>query len=220
MRESTVWGMRVTKQEHAALIIESTGKTLVVDPGVFTTALVGLNEVVAIVITHEHADHWTPEQLTRIIDRSPGLKIFGPSGVAAAATGFDVTVVNEGDTVDVEPFTLRFFGGKHAIIHESLPIVDNLGVLVNDTLYYPGDSFFVPEGVEVDTLAAPIGAPWLKIGEAMDFISAVRPRQAFGIHEMTLSTAGKGMSHDRLKWATEQGGGEYFALEPNESLDL
>ena len=212
--------MRVTKQEHAALIIESTGKTLVVDPGVFTTALVGLNEVVAIVITHEHADHWTPEQLTRIIDRSPGLKIFGPSGVAAAATGFDVTVVNEGDTVDVEPFTLRFFGGKHAIIHESLPIVDNLGVLVNDTLYYPGDSFFVPEGVEVDTLAAPIGAPWLKIGEAMDFISAVKPRQAFGIHEMTLSTAGKGMSHDRLKWATEQGGGEYFALEPNESLDL
>jgi L-ascorbate metabolism protein UlaG (beta-lactamase superfamily) len=212
--------MRVTKQEHAALLIEASGKTLVVDPGVFTTALVGLDDVVAIVITHEHADHWTPEQLTRIIERNPKLKIFGPSGVAAAAAEFDVTVVNSGDTVDVEPFTLSFFGGEHAIIHESLPGIDNLGVLVNDTLYYPGDSFFVPAGVEVDTLAAPVGAPWLKLGDAMDFVLAVKPKRAFGIHEMTLSTAGKGMTHDRLKWATEQGGGEYFVLEPGQSLDL
>lgn len=212
--------MRVTKQEHAALLIEASGKTLVVDPGVFTTALVGLDDVVAIVITHEHADHWTAEQLTRIIERNPKLKIFGPSGVAAAAAEFDVTVVTSGDTVDVEPFTLSFFGGEHAVIHKTLPGVDNLGVLVNGTLYYPGDSFYVPEGIEVDTLAAPVGAPWLKLGDAMDFVLAVKPKRAFGIHEMTLSTAGKGMTHDRLKWATEQGGGEYFVLEPGESLDL
>ncbi len=220
MSKSTVDDMRVTKQEHAALIVEASGKTLVVDPGVFTTALVGLNDVVAIVITHEHGDHWTAEQLTRIIERSPGALIFGPAGVAAAATDFDVIVVGDGDTKEVDPFTLRFFGEKHAVIHSSLPVVDNVGVLINDTLYYPGDSFEVPEGVEVDTLAAPVGAPWLKVGEAIDFVLAVKPRRAFGTHEMTLSAAGKGMGHERLKWATEQGGGEYFALEPGDSLDL
>jgi L-ascorbate metabolism protein UlaG (beta-lactamase superfamily) len=212
--------MRVTKQEHAALILEASGKTLVIDPGSFTTALVGLNNVVAIVITHEHADHWTAEQLTRIIERSPELKLVGPPGVAAAAADFAITVVNPGDEVEVEPFSLKFFGGEHAVIHSSLPAVDNVGVLVNDTLYYPGDSFFVPEGVEVETLAAPIGAPWLTLGDAMDFVLAVKPRRAFGIHEMTLSTAGKGMSHQGLAWATEQNGGEYFPLEPGESLDL
>jgi len=193
---------------------------LVVDPGVFTPALVGLNDVVAIVITHEHADHWTAEHLTRIIEGNPGLKILAPSGVAAAAEHFDITVVHPGDSVEIGPFTLSFFGGKHAVIHESLPIVDNLGVLINDTLYHPGDSFFVPEGVEVNTLAAPMGAPWLKIGDAIDFILTVAPQRAFGIHEMTLSTAGQGMSNDRLRWATEQGGGEYFALEPGESMEL
>jgi L-ascorbate metabolism protein UlaG (beta-lactamase superfamily) len=212
--------MRVTKQEHAALVLEATGKLLVVDPGSFTTALVGLDNVVAIVITHEHADHWTAEQLSRIIERNPGITVYGPSGVATAATDFDITVVNPGDTIEVDPFTLKFFGGQHAIIHDSMPVVDNVGVLVNDTLYYPGDSFFVPEGVEVDTLAAPIGAPWLKIGEAMDFVMAVKPKRAFGVHEMTLSVAGKTMSHGRLKWATEQGGGEYTPLEPGDSLDL
>ena len=212
--------MRVTKQEHASLVIDASGKTLVVDPGVFTTPLVGLSDVVAIVITHEHGDHWTADQLTRIIDRNPNVKIYGPSGVAAVATDFDVTVVNGGDTIEVAPFTLRFFGEKHAVIHESIPVVDNVGVLVNDQLYYPGDSYTIPEGVEVDVLAAPVGAPWLKIGDAIDFVLAVKPKRAFAVHEMTLSVAGKGMGGDRLRWATEQGGGEYTPLEPGESLDI
>ncbi|HAM26536.1 MAG TPA: MBL fold metallo-hydrolase [Microbacteriaceae bacterium] len=212
--------MRVTKHEHACLIVEASGKILVVDPGSFTTALVGLNDVVAIVITHEHADHWTAEQLTRILERNPAARIFGPAGVAAAATDFDITVVNGGDSQEVEPFTLRFFGEKHAVIHSSVPVVDNVGVLINNALYYAGDSYTVPEGVEVDTLAAPAGAPWLKIGDAIDFVLAVKPRRAFGTHEMVLSVAGKSLANARLRWATEQGGGEFVVLEPGDSLDL
>lgn len=70
-----------------------------------------------------------------------------------------MTVVHTGDTVEAEPFTLRFFGGTHAVIHASIPVVDNLGVLIDDELYYAGDSFTVPEGVDVDVLAVPAGAP-------------------------------------------------------------
>lgn len=213
-------GVRVTKQEHACLILEASGKTLVVDPGSFTTALVGLTDVVAIVITHEHADHWTEGQLKRILEGNPDARIFGTAGLAAVATGFEITVVNGGDTQAVEPFTLRFFGEKHAVIHSSIPIVDNVGVLINDTLYYPGDSFTIPEGVEVNTLAVPAGAPWLKIAEIMDYVLAVKPRRSFPTHEMVLSVAGKSMSNARIQWATEQGGGEFFALEPGDAIDL
>lgn len=212
--------MRVTKQEHACLIVESSGRTLVIDPGSFTTALVGISGVVAIVITHEHADHWTADQLRLLLDRNPDAKLFGPEGVARAATDFDIMVVADGDSIEVEPFSLRFFGEKHAVIHSSIPVVDNVGVLVNELLYYPGDSFTVPAGIEVDTLAAPVGAPWLKIGEAIDFVLAVKPRRTFATHEMVLSAAGKGMGGDRLKWAVEQGGGEYVDLQPGNALDL
>jgi L-ascorbate metabolism protein UlaG (beta-lactamase superfamily) len=212
--------MRVVKQEHSCLLIESSGKTLVLDPGNFTTALVGLDDVVAVVITHEHADHWTADQLTRILDRNPDAVIFGPAGVAAAANGFDVQVVGAGDSREVEPFSLRFFGGQHAVIHSSIPVVDNVGVLVDEKLYYAGDSFTIPEGVSVDALAAPAGAPWMKIAEAMDYVVAVAPRHAFPVHEMVLSAAGKSLSNARLQWAVEQGGGQYHALEPEESLDL
>jgi L-ascorbate metabolism protein UlaG (beta-lactamase superfamily) len=212
--------MKVTKQEHACLIIDNAGKTLVIDPGSFTTLLVGMNDVVAIVITHEHADHWTSDQLGRILERNPAARVFGPAGVAAAASEFDVEVVNEGDTVEIEPFRLRFFGGKHAVIHSSIPIVDNVGVLVNDELYYAGDSFVIPEGIDVGTLAVPAGAPWLKIAEVMDYVTAVSPRRSFPVHEMVLSVAGKTMSNARIQSSTEAGGGEFFPLEPGDSLDL
>jgi L-ascorbate metabolism protein UlaG (beta-lactamase superfamily) len=209
----------LTKLEHACLLLEEAGKTLIIDPGSFTTPLVGTSNVVAIVITHEHADHWTGDQLTRVIERNPDVRIFGPAGVAAAASDFDITVVRGGDEIEVEPFTLKFFGEKHAVIHRSLPIVDNVGVFVNDVLYYAGDSFTVPD-VTVDTLAVPAGAPWLKISETMDYVEAVKPRRSFPTHEMVLSVAGKTMSNARIQDATQLGGGEFFPLEPNDSLDL
>jgi L-ascorbate metabolism protein UlaG (beta-lactamase superfamily) len=212
--------MRLTKNEHAALLLEESGRSLVIDPGSLSTPFPDLTDVVAVVLTHEHPDHWTPEQLDRILKASPGIPIYGPEGVAAAASDYDITVVQPGDTVDIEPFTLRFFGGEHEIIHSSIPQIQNVGVLVNDLFYYPGDSYAVPEGVEVKVLAAPLGAPWLKIADAMDFVLAVNPRRAFGTHDMTLSVVGRDMHRARLAWATAQGGGEFVSLEPGESLDI
>lgn len=212
--------MRVTKFEHAALRIDLEGRSLLIDPGSFTLPLENLGTVVAVVLTHEHPDHWTGEHLDRIRKAVPDVPIYGPEGVAKAAPGYDVVVVAPGDTVEVEPFTLRFFGGTHAVIHESMPTIDNVGVLVNGDFYYPGDSYTVPKGVDVALLAAPVGAPWLKIGEAMDFVLAVKPRRAFGTHDMTLSVAGLGMHRARLAWATEQNGGEFLELDPQQGTDL
>ncbi|MEA9985877.1 MBL fold metallo-hydrolase [Subtercola sp. RTI3] len=212
--------MKLTKREHATLILEKSGKKLIVDPGSFTEPLPDASEAVAIVLTHAHADHWTPEHLSSILAASPGIPIYAPEGVAAAASDFDVTVVKAGDEIVVEPFTLKFFGEKHAVIHSSIPVIDNVGVLVDDTLYYPGDSFTVPEGVEVDVLAVPVGAPWLKIGEVIDYVLEVKPKRSFATHEMVLSPAGTSMGRDRIKWATEQGGGESFVIAPGDSIEL
>ncbi|MDE0545604.1 MBL fold metallo-hydrolase [Microbacterium sp. C7(2022)] len=211
--------MRITKFEHAALTVEAAGRTLVIDPGSFTAPLIDLSDVVAIVLTHEHPDHWTPEHLTRLLHAFPDAPIYGPQGVADAASDFPVNVVSPGDAITVDPFHLEFFGGRHAVIHESIPVIDNVGVLVNDSLYYPGDSYAVPEGRTVEMLAAPVGAPWLKIGEAMDFVLAVAPRRTFGTHDMTLSTIGRQMGRARLKWAVEQHGGEFIELDPGDSAE-
>jgi L-ascorbate metabolism protein UlaG (beta-lactamase superfamily) len=212
--------MRVTKFEHATVTLNEAGRTLVIDPGSYTTPLVDLGEVVGVVITHEHPDHWTPDHLDRLRKGFPGVPIYGPEGVAKAAAGYDVVTVHAGDTVTLDPFTLKFFGGRHAVIHETIPVVDNVGVLVNDAFYYPGDSYAVPKGAKVRLLAAPVGAPWLKIGEAMDFVLAVAPRGAFGTHDMTLSVVGRDMGRARLRWAVEQDGGEFLALDSGDSTNI
>jgi L-ascorbate metabolism protein UlaG (beta-lactamase superfamily) len=210
--------VKVTKYEHATLVISSDDALLVIDPGMFLTPP-DFTGTVAVVITHEHQDHWNEQNLGLILDKAPDANIYGPAGVAAAASGFEITTVKAGDIVTVEPFTLEFFGEKHAVIHDSIPTPDNVGVLVNDELYYGGDSYTVPDK-PVGTLAAPIGAPWLKIGDSMDYVLEIKPKRAFYIHDMTLSAAGKSMASDRLKWATETNGGAYKPLEVGDSIDL
>ncbi len=210
--------MRITKYEHATLQLGVGDENVIIDPGVFLSHP-DITGGVAIVITHEHTDHWTAEQVRRILEKNPDAQVFGPQGVVAAAEDLEIELVAPGDIVQVGSFKLEFFGGQHAVIHESVPVIDNVGVLVNDEMYYAGDSYAVP-GVEVGTLAAPIGAPWLKLGEAMDYVLAVKPARAFYVHDMTLSVAGKQMAATRLAWATEQGGGTFTELQPGETLDV
>jgi L-ascorbate metabolism protein UlaG (beta-lactamase superfamily) len=211
--------MRITKYEHACFVASIAEKKLIVDPGSFTVPLPDTNNVVAVVVTHEHADHWTPEHLQRILTNSPDVKFFGPAGVAAAATDFEFTVVTDGEKVTLDPFTLEFFGENHAVIHSSFPVVDNVGVLINDTVFYPGDSFTQgPPSVEL--LAVPASAPWLKIGEVMDYVLAAKPKRSFPVHEMINSVIGNGMANARIQATTEQNGGEFFPLAPGESVEV
>lgn len=211
--------MRIVKQEHACLIVEHGGEQLVVDPGSFTPPLDGVSSLVAVVITHEHPDHWSAEHLQALRGANPDVPIFGPSGVAAAIDDFEVTVVGDGDEVTAGGFTLSFHGSKHEVIHRSLPVVDNVGVFINDTLYYAGDSYTVPPKPVV-ALAAPAGAPWLRISDVIDFVAELSPRHVFPTHQAVLSPIGQNLANQRLSAVTEEGGGTYHALEPGDALEV
>lgn len=92
-------------------------------------------------------------------------------------------------------------------------------MLINDTVFHPGDSFTLPpEGVEL--LAVPASAPWLKIGEVIDYVLAAKAKRTFPVHERVNSDIGNGMAYDRIKGATEQNGGEFFPLAVGGELEL
>lgn len=221
--------MIVTKREHACLVVDHDGATLVIDPGSFTTPFT-VEHLAAIVVTHEHADHITPEHLDRLLaaaratDPDREVALFAPAGVAAAHPDYHWQVVTGGDQRTVGPFELEFSGGQHAIIHRSIPVIDNVGVMVNDTLYYPGDSFTVPErpvgAGPIPVLAVPASAPWLKIAEVMDYVDAVKPRRSFPTHERVNSDAGNAMANARIALVTEQHGGQFVPLVTGETLGL
>lgn len=204
--------MKLTKYDHACFTVEKDHQMLVVDPGNFSTDYLPSNNVVGIVITHEHADHYDPEQVAAIIDKNPEAVIIGHEDVVSKVEAFKTQTVAAGDKLKLGLFDLEFFGGTHAVIHRSIPVIANLGVMINDLLYYPGDSFTLP-GRAVDTLAIPAGAPWLKIGDAIDFLELVKPRFAFPTHDAVLSDIGKGLADKLLTAAAEQNGTDYKRLD-------
>ena len=211
--------MKITKRGHACLELELAGKRVLIDPGVYTEDVSGLTNVVALVITHSHDDHCFEAQVAGLLKTNPSLKIFGTSEVAAKLSGFDVTTVYHGDFYQEQGFSFEFFGDMHQIIHESIPLIQNTGVMVNNQLYYPGDSYTTPD-VAVEILACPTSAPWLKIGDVMDFVASVRPKRSFATHNALLSDLGHDLNNGRVKLVTEQFGGEFTYLKVGESLNI
>ena len=209
--------MQITKYEHACLVFENQGKRVVIDPGAYTRPMDSLENVVAIVITHMHDDHCNEAQLDRILQSSPNAKIYGTDEVCKRLAGYQTTAVHHGDFYTDAGFTLEFFGDLHAEIHRSIPLLQNCGVMVNDSLYYPGDSYTKPDRA-VEVLACPTSAPWLKISDVMDFVSAIKPNRCFATHNIHLSEIGHDLNNGRVKQVVEAAGGEFTFLQPGESL--
>ena len=181
--------MRITKFTHSCLRLEGDG-VLVVDPGVFSerSALTGAD---AVLITHEHPDHLDVEAVTEALTERPGLRVIAHPDVLAQLEGFAdrFTGVEPGAEFTAAGFSVRAFGGQHAVIHPDIPRIANLGFLISDdssNLYHPGDSFVAPEGEAVETLFVPLHAPWAKLSESVDFARAVKPERAFALHDALL----------------------------------
>jgi L-ascorbate metabolism protein UlaG (beta-lactamase superfamily) len=211
--------MKLTKYGHACIVFEEQGKKLVLDPGSYSEPLEGVEDVLAVVITHAHDDHCFEAQLDRLIETNPDLMIFGPPQVCTRLSKYNTTAVYTGDHYPVGPFTLEFFGDLHAVIHQSIPVIENRGVLINDKLYYPGDSFTNPDR-PVELLAVPTSAPWLKISEVMDFVSTIKHNHSMATHNALHSDFGNALSNGRVKAITEAQGGEFHYLLPGESLAI
>ena len=211
--------MKVTKLEHATLVFEKDGQTLILDPGFYTRAMDGYHNVVAIVITHNHDDHVHEDQIARIVRDNPDVVILGTKEVADRLASFGAKSVTHGDHHQLGPFTAEFFGDLHIEIHRSIPLIQNCGVMINDVLYYPGDSYTQPDR-KVKCLACPSSAPWLKIGDVMDFVAAVKPEHSFPTHNIHLSEQGHQMNNSRIKQVTEEHGGSFNFYQPGETFEL
>lgn len=211
--------MKLTKYEHACFTLEKEGKLLVVDPGAYTTDLGAPENVIAIVITHEHADHFDPDALSALIAHNPDAVIYGHHDIVKQlGDTLPNTAVEVGHQIEAAPFRLEFFGGTHATIHPDFPPVANFGVMIDDTVYYPGDSFTLPEK-PVKVLALPVTAPWMRIAEAMDYAAIVKANVVFPTHDGIASDTGKQLADRMIPSFVEAYGGIYKRLSSPHEID-
>lgn len=206
--------MDIRKFQHACLELTKDNVSLVIDPGGWTQDFEPNDHTIGIVITHEHGDHFDKTQLQRILEKNPGVCIYAHVDILAQLDDFTgkKQPVSVGETVQVGPFLIRFTGGTHATIHPDYPVCANLGVVVDaGELYYPGDSYALP-GCDVELLAVPASAPWMKMSEAMDFITAVKAKTCFPTHDILLSEQGHALAKTWLEKASETVGTIYKDL--------
>jgi L-ascorbate metabolism protein UlaG (beta-lactamase superfamily) len=196
--------VEITKFTHACVRVESGGRVLVIDPGIWSEpeALAGAD---AVLVTHEHPDHIDAARLA-----TAGVPVHAPAD--ADIQGLETTPLRAGDEVRVAGFRIAAVGGRHAFVHEGRPDIANLGYLVDGgrrgSLYHPGDSLHVP-GEPVETLLLPINGPWMKLTEALRFLQAVSPARAYGIHDGLLNDRGLAVTN---AWFTRQDVGGYRYL--------
>ncbi len=218
--------MKLTKFTHACVRLQKDSQVLVIDPGTFSESEEALAGAHAVLITHEHADHVDADAVVAALKGNPGLQVHAPAGLAsdlAAKAGDDggrVHAVEPGTSFDAGGFAIRSFGGQHALIHPQIPVVANIGYLVDANVFHPGDSFVVPDGIDVQTLLVPIHAPWSKIGEVVDFVIAVRAPKAYPVHDGLLNELGRGLVEGHVTRIGAKYGTSYARLSPRESVEV
>ncbi|XAS66130.1 MBL fold metallo-hydrolase [Micrococcaceae bacterium Sec5.7] len=218
--------MKLTKYTHACVRLEKDGHVLVLDPGTFSETAEALDGANAILVTHEHGDHIDVAAVVDALRAEGSLELFAPAGVAAhlreeaPGAAARIHTVVPGTTFDAAGFAIRSFGGQHALIHPHVPLVANIGYLVDENVYHPGDSFIIPNGISVKTLLVPVHAPWNKVSEVVDFVIGVRAPRAFPIHDGLLNELGLGFVEAHVTRLGAMYGTEYSHLSSGESAEV
>jgi len=212
--------MKITKLGHCCLLLEDAGVKLMTDPGSFTIEaqeqVTGLD---AIVITHEHQDHFHAESVKKLLEKNPHAVVVTNAAVGKLLKDLRLehVQVGDGESAEVKGIKIEGFGKDHAIIYGEMGKCENTGYFIAEKFYFPGDNFHVP-GKKVDILALPVAGPWMKMSEAIDFAKAVEARVAFGVHDAMIQTFFRGFVGNILKMFVP--GTEYVALADGEAREF
>ena len=209
--------MQIVHFGHSCVLLDTGSARLLFDPGGLSSGFEDLRDLDAILVTHQHFDHLDAGRLPALVEANPqAALVVDPGSVEEVAkAGLTADQASPGDTLTLGGARVAAVGGEHAVIHPSVPVPPNVGYVVDGgAFYHPGDSLFVPEQ-QVDVLGLPTAAPWLKTGEAVDFLRAVAPRFAVPIHQGLLNETGLQLNYGLFSRLAPEGG-EVKVLTPRE----
>ncbi|MGI8589452.1 MAG: MBL fold metallo-hydrolase [Nakamurella sp.] len=197
-------GVRLTRWGHSCVLLtvdqpNGDPRHLLLDPGNLTPPLTAeVGPVDAVLVTHAHADHVDPEQIRRL-QQAAATPVYGDEGVRAllADVGLENTRMVTSTTSSIADVPVVVWTSPHEVIYPGVPLPANLSYLIADTVLAPGDAFFVPD-VDVDVLLLPIGAPWMKLADTIDYLRAVAPRVAVPVHDNGLAHAHQNLHRSLL----------------------
>jgi L-ascorbate metabolism protein UlaG (beta-lactamase superfamily) len=210
--------MLLIKKAHSCIRLEKEGQALVIDPGGLTHPEVFANAE-AVLITHEHWDHFEEGRLRNAMDTNPGLHLWTVRSVAEKMSEYRdrVTTVGPGDAFTAAGFEVEAHGEMHALLHRSVPRILNTGFAIDGAVFHSGDAFTVPFR-PVDTLMLPIHARWSTEADVVDYLGEIKPKRAVIAHEGMLRDYAIQLYGELIRLA--QPDVDYQQLKPNDTITI
>ncbi|MFM2357715.1 MAG: hypothetical protein RJA61_452 [Candidatus Parcubacteria bacterium] len=183
--------MKITKLGHCCLLIEEKGLRILTDPGTFSDGQNKVKNISVVLITHEHQDHLHIDSLKIVLQNNPDAKVITNNTVGKILDREQIKykLIEHSQSTTIEGVLIEGFGKEHALMHSTIPPIENTGYFISNRFFYPGDAFTDPKK-EVEILAVPVAGPWMKLSEAIDYVLNIKPKICFPVHEGILKTPG------------------------------
>ncbi len=186
--------MRVTHLGHACLLLEMADQRVLIDPGNFADGLGTVSDLDAILVTHQHPDHLDPERIVDLVRANPDARVLCDPMSVAVLSQLGVEGQAHTGTTTFGELTVTPVGAMHALIHDEIPRITNVGVLLSapgePRFFHPGDALDGDPG-PVEVLAFPLNAPWQRSREMTDFLRRHNAPHAIPIHDGLLQRRGR-----------------------------
>ena len=208
--------MKISKHLHSCLLIEEQDKTILIDPGIFTSVekaldINGLQKLDYILITHEHPDHMHLPLVQEILTKFPNAKIITNNAIVEQLAKQNITATYEADTI------VSVTKVPHENLWDTQP-PENIMVTIFGKLTSPGDSHHFETKAEV--IALPIMAPWGSTTNAVELALKLHPKFIIPIHDWMWRDDFRKSMYQRLKEFFQTKGIDFKTMETGEIVEV
>lgn len=212
--------MKITKYLHSCLLVEDQGKTILMDPGVYTVQDKALSadqisSLDYLLITHEHFDHMDIGFIKGLIAKFPQVKVISNESIKTILAKENITIQTTADDVvkiDTDAPHERIWG----MTKEQM--CQNIRITVFNRLTHPGDSLSFESTAEI--LALPVQAPWGSLTQAADVGAKLKPKFIIPIHDWHWKDDVRKQFYERLEQYFGGRGIKFVSLETGVPVEL
>ena len=189
---------------HASVKIKGAGEVVYIDP----YQLEGGEEATIVLVTHEHFDHCSPEDVRKIASKAT--RVFAPSACRAKLEGVgSFTAVKPGGEYSAGAAKIRTLPAYNVDKGFHPKDAGGVGYVIEfegRTYYHAGDTDVIPEmdGLNVDVAILPVGGTYtMTAEEAAEAFKKVGAKEGVPVHYSSVV----GTEADAKKFRELIGGG-------------
>lgn len=207
--------MKITKFDHACLLVETDDRTVLFDPGAMSIGHIDFSDwerLDDILITHAHGDHYDTNFIKKLIDKFPTVRITTTAELADKLNAEGVKATT------TPPGGVELFDSPHESVEPIYPQPEETGFHYLGLLTHPGDSHSFKD--TKDILAIPFTGPWGSNVKAINLVLELKPKYVLPIHDWHWKPEALAGSYDIWERILSEQGVKFLKLETGIPVEI